>query len=153
MSYDTIPCDTMSCNKISGTKHLRRKCLRTKWKGGTKLLSNTSAKRLWMTRPFFQLKTPIKVFSFDSRPICLPTIKMWEENFVDRFVRIFGYGRTEKVPDPTKDQTSCKLLTGNIKIVDPKSDVCLKVAKVSLIGPRNQYYKDTSELPNKIALV
>lgn len=52
------------------------------------------------------MKTPVKEFSSEIRPICLPSISMWNEMFVDKFVKIFGYGRTEKVPDATKDQVS-----------------------------------------------
>ena len=77
----------------------------------------------------FQLKTPIKQFSAEIRPICLPTKAMWEEKFVGKFVNIYGYGRTEAIPVPGKDQTSCRLLTGIIQIVNPTDGVCLKVEK------------------------
>ena len=52
----------------------------------------------------FQLKTPIKPFTAEIRPICLPPIKMWDEKFIQKFIKIYGYGRTESVAVAGKDQ-------------------------------------------------
>lgn len=75
------------------------------------------------------MKNPMNKFSIDLRPICLPPMKMWQMNFVDALVRVFGFGRTESTPVPGKDQTSCGLLRGDIQVVGHNSVVCNKVGE------------------------
>ena len=67
-------------------------------------------------------------FNREVAPICLPPQKLWTENFVEKFAKISGYGRTEKVAIAGKDQTSCHLLQADVKITYPTDKVCSSVS-------------------------
>ena len=59
------------------------------------------------------------------KPICLPPWSWWNDDFINVKTTVSGYGRTEPVPNESRDQTACRLQKVDMHVVNDTA--CQKV--------------------------